>query len=208
MKKLIYIFISYNIVVLGFLAVLNYTPLGHSLSLPYYGIIGTSRWIGMLFGIFSLNSIFSLGLILVLQKMITRESFHENIVRNYLLLSIVLMLWATFRLSNTVCIEGECKTGVGKLAYKTGEIYEGDIVDYQANGVGKIYYLNGDIYSGDMNAGKPHGKGVLTLNNTNEKGTIESIWYEGKLNGEAKKTLLPDNKVEYLIYRAGKISEK
>ena len=208
MKKLIYIFISYNIVVLGFLALLNYTPLGHSLSLPYYGIIGTSRWIGMLFGIFFLNSIFSLGLIFVLQKMITRESFHENIVRNYLLLSIVLMLWATFRLSNTVCIEGECKTGVGKLAYKTGEVYEVDIVDYQANGVGKIYYLNGDIYSGDMNAGKPHGKGVLNLNNTNEKGTIESIWYEGKLNGEAKKTLLPDNKVEYLIYRAGKISEK
>jgi hypothetical protein len=208
MKKLILIFISYNIVVLGFLAALNYTPLAHSFSLPYIGIIGTSRWIGMLFGIFSLNSVFSLGLILVLQKMITRESFHENIVRNYLLLSIVLMIWATFRLSNTVCIEGECKTGVGKLAYKTGEVYEGDIVDYQANGVGKIFYLNGDIYSGDMNSGKPHGKGVLTLNNTKEKGTIESIWYEGKLNGEAKKTLLPDNKVEYLIYRAGKISEK
>ena len=83
------------------------------------------------------------------------------------------MLWATFRLSNTVCIEGECQKGVGKLAYKTGEIYEGEINEYQANGTGKIYYLNGDIYSGEMFNGKLHGKGVLTLNNSKEKGFIE-----------------------------------
>jgi hypothetical protein len=208
MKKLILIFVYYNLVVLTLLTALNYTPLAYSFSLPYYGIIGTSRWIIMLFGIFFLNSIFSLGLIFVLQKMITRESFHENIIRNYLLLSLVLMLWATFRLSNTVCIGGECKTGVGKLAYKTGEIYEGDLVDYQANGNGKLSYLNGDIYSGEMANGKPHGKGLLTLNNSKEKGTIESIWFNGKINGEAKKTLLPDEKVEYLFYRDGIISTK
>jgi uncharacterized membrane protein len=87
MKKLIFIFIPYNIAVLALLAVLNYTLIANHFSLPYYGIIGTSRWIGMLFGIFFLNSIFALGLILVLQKMVTRESFHENIIRNYLLLS-------------------------------------------------------------------------------------------------------------------------
>jgi hypothetical protein len=208
MKKLLILFISYNAVVFLILSALNYSSLGQSFALPYMGIIGTSRWIGMLFGIFFLNSIFALGLILVLQKMITRESFQENIARNYLMLSIVLMLWATFRLSNTVCVEGECKTGKGKLAYRTGEIYEGDLVEYQANGVGKIYYLNGDIYFGEMESGKPNGKGVLTLNNEKEKGTIESIWYNGKINGEAKKTLLPENKIEYLRYRDGKISEK
>lgn len=171
-------------------------------------MIGTSRWIGMLFGIFFLNSIFSLGLIFVLQKMITRESFHENIIRNYLLLTLVLMLWATFRLSDTVCMEGECKTGKGKLAYKTGEIYEGEILDYQASGIGKIYYLNGDIYSGEMFAGKRNGKGILTLNNSKEQGSIEATWYLGKLNGEAKKTLLPENRVEYLFYRDGVIGSK
>ena len=207
-KKILFFFFSYNLIVFLFLFVLNYTSFGKIFSLPYFGMLGTSRWIGMLFGIFFLNSIFSLGLIFVLQKMITRESFHENIIRNYLLLTLVLMLWATFRLSDTVCVEGECKTGKGKLAYKSGEIYEGDLVDYQANGIGKIFYLNGDIYSGEMESGKAHGKGILTLNNSKEQGTIDSIWYNGKLNGEAKKTLFPENKVEYFLYRDGKISEK
>lgn len=208
MKKILTIFVFYNLAVFALLAALNYSPVGLSFSLPYYGILGSSRWIGMLFGIFFLNSIFSLGLILVLRQMITKVSFHENIIRNYLLLSLLLMLWATFRLSNTVCIEGECQKGIGKLAYKTGEIYEGEIDEYQANGTGKIYYLNGDIYSGEMFNGKLHGKGVLTLNNSKEKGTIESEWFNGKLNGEAKKTLLPENKVEYLFYRDGVISTK
>ena len=203
-KKIILFFFVYFLI----LSILNFTNFGKMLTLPYSGILGTSRWIGMLFGIFFLNSIFSLGLIFVLQKMITKESFHDNIIRNYLLLTLVLMVWATFRLSDTVCVEAECKTGNGKLAYKTGEIYEGEILDYQASGIGKIYYSNGDIYEGEMYAGKRNGKGTLTLNNSLEKGTIEAIWFHGKLNGEAKKTLLPENKVEYLFYRDGVINTK
>ncbi|HMV43671.1 MAG TPA: hypothetical protein PK079_18875 [Leptospiraceae bacterium] len=206
-KKLLFLFLSYNLIVLLILGLLNYSS-GKLLSLPYSGILGSSRWIGMLFGIFFINSIFSLGLIFVLQKMITKESFHENIVRNYLILTLVLMLWATFRLSNTVCIDGNCKSGTGRLAYKTGEIYEGDIDDYQANGIGKIFYPNGDIYSGEMQEGKPNGKGLLTLNNQNTKGSIEGIWFKGKLNGEAKRILEPENKIEILLYRDGIISHK
>ncbi|MBP9885765.1 MAG: hypothetical protein KBF93_05695, partial [Leptospiraceae bacterium] len=76
------------------------------------------------------------------------------------------------------------------------------------NGTGKIYYLNGDIYSGEMFNGKLHGKGVLTLNNSKEKGIIESEWFNGKLNGEAKKIIEPNQKIEYLFYRDGVISNK
>lgn len=207
MKKLTLLFIAYNLCVFALLGALNYTFLGKMISLPYAGIIGSSKWIGMLVGIFFINSIFSLGLVLILQKVITKETFRENLVRNYLIITLVLMLWASFRLSNTVCVEGECKTGKGKLAYKTGEIYEGEIEDYQANGTGKIFYLNGDIYSGGMELGKPSGKGILALDNAKEKGTIEGTWFNGKLNGEAKRILEPNKKIENLFFRDGKISE-
>ena len=59
-KKIILFFFVYNLIVFLILSILNFTNFGKMLTLPYSGILGTSRWIGMLFGIFFLNSIFLL----------------------------------------------------------------------------------------------------------------------------------------------------
>ena len=53
----------------------------------------------------------------------------------------------------------------GVITYKNEAIYEGEVVNGQANGKGVITYKNGTIYEGEVVNGKANGEGVITYKN-------------------------------------------
>ena len=66
-------------------------------------------------------------------------------------------------------IESEWANGLpngwGKLRYRGGDKYFGQIKDALPDGQGEYRFLNGDIYRGEFAKGKFHGEGNLTKKN-------------------------------------------
>lgn len=84
--------------------------------------------------------------------------------------------------SNAV-IKQYLSRNTGKIVID-GNIYEGNMVDGQANGKGKLIYKDAifKTYEGDFVAGKEQGEGIYTLNNgdriisqTSNQGAIEGL---------------------------------
>jgi len=91
---------------------------------------------------------------------------------------------------------------IGRYAFSTGEIYEGDwdlgrmhgkgIMEFQGtcyegdfelnlkSGRGKMEYADGQVYEGEWRSGKPHGNGV-SCNRAGDK--YQGEWSYGKRNG-------------------------
>ena len=73
----------------------------------------------------------------------------------------------------------------GKLRFRDGSVYEGDVVGGQANGKGISKFLIGDTYEGAYVNGQFHGKGKYTFANGN---IYEGDWVNGKFHGKGKFT--------------------
>jgi hypothetical protein len=77
--------------------------------------------------------------------------------------------WFFPKTENTFELEyenGEAKKS-GKIQYKNGNIYYGEISDFSKNGDGKIQYKNGDTYEGKFKNGQKDGIGNWILENGN-----------------------------------------
>jgi clan AA aspartic protease (TIGR02281 family) len=101
-------------------------------------------------------------------------------MRNHYMVFLILII--TPLISFSQCISGDCENGVGiyvtkekdrmegtwkngklegksKIAYKSGELYEGNMIQGVKNGVGKYIYSNGDYYEGSWKNSKQNGAG-------------------------------------------------
>jgi len=58
------------------------------------------------------------------------------------------------------CLSGDCKTGIGVLAYVDGSRYEGEFINGKIQGEGSFEYPNGDKYIGMFRNNLPDGKGI------------------------------------------------
>jgi len=72
----------------------------------------------------------------------------------------------------------------GKLTFKEGAVYEGELVNNVPNGKGKFTFAQGS-YEGDFVDGKWHGKGKFT---TADGNVYECSWVNGIQNGKGKVT--------------------
>ena len=67
---------------------------------------------------------------------------------------------------------------MGKLVYKSGDIYIGEVQNGICCGYGEKTFQNGDTYKGDFNADQFHGQGELQLASGE---ILEGVFSEGKL---------------------------
>ena len=75
------------------------------------------------------------------------------------------------------------KNGKGKYTWASGQIYEGDFVNDLKTGKGKYTWASGQIYEGDFLNGEYHGKGKFVF----EDGSIyEGDFIDGKYHGKGK----------------------
>ena len=79
------------------------------------------------------------------------------------------------------------------LKYKSGTIYEGEVVNNVPNGKGKMTFTTGTVYEGDFVNGKYEGKGKYTFSNGD---FYEGDFVNGKRSGKGK-----------LTYKSGKVLE-
>ncbi|MCO5285324.1 MAG: WG repeat-containing protein [Chitinophagaceae bacterium] len=79
------------------------------------------------------------------------------------------------------------------LKYKSGTIYEGEVVNNVPNGKGKMTFTTGTVYEGDFVNGKYEGKGKYTFSNGD---FYEGDFANGKRSGKGK-----------LTYKSGKVLE-
>jgi hypothetical protein len=68
-------------------------------------------------------------------------------------------------------------TGIGRITYTNGDVYDGMIIDNMMSGYGKIQYANGHSYIGQHINGKRNGKGIYSFINS---------WYEGQFKDDFK----------------------
>ncbi len=79
--------------------------------------------------------------------------------------------------------------GKGKMTFTSGSVYEGDFVNGKYEGKGKYIFNNGDIYEGGFVNGKRSGKGKFTFTSGKVQ---EGDWEDDKfINGEKAPTLKP-----------------
>ncbi|MGJ7032818.1 WG repeat-containing protein [Niabella hirudinis] len=74
-------------------------------------------------------------------------------------------------------------TGKGKFRFRTGEVYDGEIVYGERTGKGNNVWANGDVYVGDWKDNKMTGKGKKVLENGN---SYDGDWKDGMFNGKGK----------------------
>ena len=53
--------------------------------------------------------------------------------------------------------------GCGKLAFASGDVYEGEFKGGRMDGYGKMLYSDGDTYEGQWKGDEHHGKGKYTF---------------------------------------------
>ncbi len=71
--------------------------------------------------------------------------------------------------------------GKGLYKWTDGNQYEGEYVNNIKEGQGEFKWKDGRIYKGAFKKGKPHGKGLLTVNGI----TLEAIFDNGKYLGDS-----------------------
>jgi hypothetical protein len=72
--------------------------------------------------------------------------------------------------------------GSGYFAYaKSGDQYEGSVVDGVREGAGTMVAVDGSSYEGQWKAGKRHGRGKATFK---LGGSYEGDWHEGRMHGK------------------------
>ncbi|MEP6647097.1 MAG: hypothetical protein ABJC12_08400, partial [Saprospiraceae bacterium] len=96
-----------------------------------------------------------------------------------LLISLFISLQAGF----SQCLSGNCQTGIGKFRFRSGAIYEGQMVYGRLNGKGSLKYTNGDIYTGSWKLNKREGVGILT---TKDGLSYNGTFSDNQLNGQVK----------------------
>lgn len=74
-------------------------------------------------------------------------------------------------------------TGKGKYRLRTGEVYDGDMVNGKRIGKGKNVWQSGDVYEGDWKEDKMTGKGKKVLVNGN---SYDGDWKEDVFNGKGR----------------------
>lgn len=73
------------------------------------------------------------------------------------------------------CLEGNCTDGYGKYIFQDSSIYTGYFSKGLPDGLGQVAYKNGDRYEGMMRAGRLHGEGSLIRSGRR----ITGIWENG-----------------------------
>ena len=68
-------------------------------------------------------------------------------------------------------------SGIGKIVYPNGGIYEGELDDNKRNGYGTMTYANRSVYKGEWSYDKQHGQGIMTYV---DGSSFEGEWYYGK----------------------------
>lgn len=65
-------------------------------------------------------------------------------------------------------IDSNCnRSGIGKLFYINGDIYEGKFIDNKINGYGKYYFKSENYYEGEFKNELKHGKGTFYFGSNN-----------------------------------------
>ncbi len=78
----------------------------------------------------------------------------------------------------------ECKfTGFGKIIFKNGDVYEGELKDGRPTRKGKVTWSNGDVYEGDFKDTQRTGNGKLIWSNGN---VYEGEFKDDRLIGKGK----------------------
>ena len=89
-----------------------------------------------------------------------------------------------YLLSKDILIEGIWRQGklvYGKIFYKSGERYIGEISDSEPHGKGQYYSINGEKYEGDFFRGQKSGIGKFSYGDgTTYEGEVKNGLFQGK----------------------------
>lgn len=84
------------------------------------------------------------------------------------------------RISNSICITGDCIDGFGQQEDQMGNIFTGYFQDGLFHGKGKLVLMNGDSYEGDFVRGSFEGEGIYTWQNGDK---FRGEWRDDQING-------------------------
>jgi hypothetical protein len=84
------------------------------------------------------------------------------------------------RISNSICITGDCVNGFGQQEDQLGNVYTGYFRNGLFHGKGKLVLMNGDTYEGDFFNGSFEGEGLYTWQNGD---TFRGEWRDDQING-------------------------
>ena len=91
----------------------------------------------------------------------------------------------TYRGSFTTDAKTGAVNGTGTVQWKSGNRYEGPVVNTQLTGKGSFTWANGDTYVGDMMNAQPHGQGTYTFKSGDR---YAGAWRNGQKHGQGRYT--------------------
>ena len=91
----------------------------------------------------------------------------------------------TYRGSFTTDAKTGAVNGTGTVQWKSGNRYEGPVVNTQLTGKGSFIWANGDTYVGDMMNAQPHGQGTYTFKSGDR---YAGAWRNGQKHGQGRYT--------------------
>ncbi|KAL9185825.1 hypothetical protein ACHAXT_003602, partial [Thalassiosira profunda] len=91
------------------------------------------------------------------------------------------------------------RPGRAKIEYRSGNIYEGDVVDGESgpyqHGHGQMQYANGEVYDGEWKYGSRHGRGTCKYPSGNlhrgqrkQHGKYDGDWADDEMHGKGEFT--------------------